>query len=44
MRIVFCIDNNYAQMAKVSIESYKKHNTMAEIIVVSEEPMPQSIG
>ena len=44
MRIVFCIDNNYAQMAKVSIESYKKHNPRAEIIVVSEEPMPKSIG
>lgn len=44
MRIVFCIDKNYESLAKVSIASYKKHNPNAEIIVVSEEPLPKSIG
>lgn len=44
MRIVFCIDKKYVELASVSIASYRKWNPSAEIIVVSEEPMPKSIG
>lgn len=44
MRIVFCIDKNYIKLATVSIESYRRHNPHAEIIVVSEEPIPKSVG
>lgn len=44
MKIVFCIDKNYEKMAHISIDSYKKNNPGAEIIVVSEEKMPMSLG
>lgn len=44
MRIVFVIDKNYAEYARVSIESYKKFNPSAVIIVVSETPLPKDIG
>lgn len=44
MKIVFCIDKNYEKMAQISIDSYKKNNPGAEIIVVSEEKMPMSLG
>lgn len=44
MRIVFCIDKAYQKLAQISIDSYKRHNPGAEIIVVSEEKMPLSLG
>lgn len=37
MKIVFCVDENYVEMAKVSIQSYRKFNPTAEIVVVSEK-------
>jgi len=39
MTIVFCIDENYIKYAKTSIESYRKHNPDAQIIIVSERPI-----
>lgn len=39
MIIVFCIDSNYSKYASVSIDSYRKNNPNAKIIVVSEKPM-----
>lgn len=44
MKIVFCVDENYKELAKVSIASYRRHNPTAEIIVVSEKKMDKSIG
>ena len=43
MNIVFCIDSNYIEMAKISIKSYREYNPLAKIIVVSEKPMPKYI-
>lgn len=37
MKIVFCIDEHYLDMAKESIKSYRKYNPTAEIIVVCEK-------
>ena len=34
--IVFCLDSNYKEYAKISIASYKKYNPDAHIIVVNE--------
>lgn len=39
MKIVFCVDENYVEMAKVSIQSYRKFNPTSEIVVVSEKPV-----
>lgn len=44
MKIVFCVDKNYERLAQISIESYKKNNPGAEIIVVSETKMPKTLG
>lgn len=44
MNIVFCIDKNYEELAKVSIASYREHNPKAKIIIVSEYPVPQEVG
>lgn len=44
MKIVFCIDENFIDIAKVSIASYKRHNKNAKIIVVSEKPLPKEVG
>ena len=39
MRIVYVADENYKDYLKASIQSYKKYNPKAEIIVVSEQPL-----
>lgn len=39
MNIIYVIDNNYAEMAKLSIASVLKFNPQARIIIVSEEPI-----
>lgn len=44
MRIVYCLDENYADMASVSIQSFRKWNPLAKIVVVSENPLPREIG
>lgn len=44
MKIVFCIDKAYKNLARVSIASYKKNNPEAEIIVLSQEIMPKTLG
>ena len=44
MKIVWCLDKNFMEYAKISIASYRKHNPRAEIIVVSEKPIPNEIG
>lgn len=44
MKIVWCIDKNFMEYAKISIASYREHNPRAEIIVVSEKPIPNEIG
>lgn len=44
MRIAFCIDENYIDMATVSIASYRRWNPSARITVVSERPMPKEMG
>lgn len=44
MKIVYCLDENYIDMATISIASYKKMNPTAKIIVVSERPMPKEMG
>lgn len=43
MNIVFCADEKYELLTKVSIESYRKYNPKAKIILVSETPM-KNIG
>lgn len=43
MNIVFCADEKYELLTKVSIESYRKYNPNAKIILVSETPM-KNIG
>ena len=44
MVIVWCIDKNYEEYARVSINSYRRHNPTAKIIVVSEEPIKEDVG
>lgn len=44
MRIAYVLDENYIDMATVSIASYRYHNPHAKIIVVSERPMPKEMG
>lgn len=44
MKIVFCLDENYIKLATISIASYRKYNPKAKIIVVSERPLPESMG
>lgn len=44
MKIVYCLDENYIEMATVSIASFRKWNPTAKIIVVSEKPMPREMG
>lgn len=44
MRIVYCLDENYADMAASSIASYRKWNPNARFIAVSERPLPQTMG
>lgn len=44
MNIVFCIDKNYEELAKISIASYRKHNPKAKITLISEYPVPQDVG
>ena len=39
MRIVYVADENYKDYLRASIQSYKKYNPKAEIIVVSEQPL-----
>lgn len=39
MKIVYVADENYKDYLKASIQSYKKYNPKAEIIVVSEQPI-----
>ena len=44
MRIVYCLDENYVDMATVSILSFRRWNPTAKIIVVSENPLPKDMG
>lgn len=44
MNIVFCIDRNYEELAKISIASYRKHNPHAKITVVSEYHLRKYLG
>lgn len=40
MKIVWCLDENYVNMARASIDSFKRWNPSARIIVVSEKALP----
>lgn len=44
MRIVYCLDENYVDMATVSISSFRAQNPNAKIYVVSERPLPKEMG
>lgn len=44
MRIVYCIDENYKELAQSSIASFRKWNPNARIIVVSETPISKTVG
>ena len=44
MRIAYVLDENYIDMARASIASYKFWNPNAKIIVVSERPLPKDMG
>lgn len=39
MIIVYCLDERYKGLAEVSIKTVRKHNPLAKIVVVSENPM-----
>lgn len=39
MIFVWCIDNKYKDLARVSIATFKKFNPNAKIVIVSEEPI-----
>lgn len=43
MNIVFCIDDNYVELAKVSIKSYRDWNPLAKIIIVSENKIQDDL-
>lgn len=44
MILVYCIDKNFIDYARISIASYRAQNQEAKIIVVSEEPITESLG
>ncbi|MBO7693658.1 MAG: glycosyltransferase family 29 protein [Methanobrevibacter sp.] len=39
MIIVYCLDNAYVPFAEISIQTVKKHNPDAKIVIVSEKPI-----
>jgi len=43
MIIVFCIDKNYIDLARVSLASYRKQNPQATLVCVTEDPI-EDIG
>ena len=39
MIVVYCLDNIYVPLAEISIQTLKRHNPEAKIIIVSEKPL-----
>jgi len=39
MIVVYCLDNTYVPLAEISIQTLKKYNPEAKIIIVSEKPL-----
>lgn len=44
MIIVYCLDKNYIDYARISIASFKHHNPDARIVLVSEKLISEPIG